>query len=136
LNKIDISKHYSESFSAKINSFKYNALTRFSRYNYVTSSFLFGLVISIALGPCSLSIVLPAILLTIFNAPSPLQGGVLLSTFGLGHSLPVIFLSTLLASARKIISEKTATSGKWVANISGVTFIIIGISLIIYTLGG
>jgi len=86
----------------QLNAVKLTALTRFSAYNYVIGSFLFGLIISIALGPCTLSLVLPAILLTLFTAPSPFHGGFLLFMFGLGHALPVIFLSTLLATARRV----------------------------------
>ena len=113
-----------------------NALTRFSRYNYVTSSFLFGLVISVALGPCSLSIVLPAVLLTILTAPTPIHGGLLLLMFGLGHALPVILLSTLLATARKKISDKISRTGEKLTRIFGVVFLAIGVILVVYALWG
>jgi cytochrome c biogenesis protein CcdA len=111
-------------------------LTRFSKYNYAAGSFMFGVVISLALGPCSLSLVLPAILLTVFSAPTPYHGGLLLLAFGLGHALPVIFLSVLLVTARKAVSEKTATASAWLTKIFGIAFIIIGIVMIGYVLGG
>jgi cytochrome c-type biogenesis protein len=123
-------------FTERVNAAKLNALTRFSAYNYVLGSFLFGLVISIALGPCTLSLVLPAILLTLFTAPSPFHGGFLLFMFGLGHALPVIFLSTLLATARKVASDKITSAGEWLSKIFGSAFIVIGIALITYALGG
>ena len=124
------------SFTERVNALKLNALTRFSRYNYVMGSFLFGVIISIALGPCSLSLVLPAILLTIFTAPTPLHGGLLLLMFGLGHALPVIVLSVLLATARKKVSDRTATAGEWLTRIFGLIFIVIGIVMIAYAVGG
>lgn len=120
----------------RVNALKLNALTRFSRYNYVTGSFLFGIVISLAVGPCSLSLVLPAILLTIFSAPTPFHGGFLLLMFGLGHALPVVFLSTLLATTRKVISEKVARPSEWLTKIFGTAFIAIGLTMISYALGG
>ena len=134
--KIHFTRNASSSFTERINALKLTALTRFSKYNYAAGSFLFGVVISLALGPCSLSLVLPAILLTIFSAPTPYHGGLLLFTFGLGHALPVIFLSVLLATARKAVSKKTAVAGEWLTKIFGIAFIIIGIVMIGYALGG
>ncbi len=44
----------------KTNSIKMGALTRTANYNYAIGAFLFGAVVSLALGPCCLSLVLPA----------------------------------------------------------------------------
>ncbi|MBE3115843.1 sulfite exporter TauE/SafE family protein, partial [Candidatus Bathyarchaeota archaeon] len=120
----------------RVNSLKLNALTRFSKYNYVLSSFLFGLVISVALGPCSLSIVLPAVLLTMFTAPTAFHGGLLLLMFGLGHALPVIFLSTVLATTRKLVSEKITEKGEWLTKGFGIAFLIMGIIIVGYVIVG
>jgi len=134
--KVSLSANASSFFTERINAMKLTALTRFSKYNYAAGSFLFGIVISLALGPCSLSLVLPAILLTIFSAPTPYHGGLLLFTFGLGHALPVIFLSVLLATARKAVSKKTAIAGEWLTKIFGTAFVAIGMVMIGYVLGG
>jgi len=120
----------------RLNAAKLTALTRFSTYNYVIGSFLFGLVISVALGPCTLSLVLPAILLTLFTAPSAFHGGFLLFMFGLGHALPVVFLSVLLATARKVVSNRISKTGELLAKIFGFAFLVIGIVMIAYALGG
>jgi len=136
LGKIGLFANVGSSINERINAMKLNALTRFSKYNYAISSFIFGLVISIALGPCSLSIVLPAILLTMLTAPTPFHGGLLLSMFGLGHALPVILLSTLLATARKAISQKISEKGEWLTKGFGIVFLVIGIIMIGYALGG
>jgi len=124
------------SVTEQVNALRLNALMRFSKYNYAVGSFLFGVVISLALCPCSLSLVLPAILLTLFSAPTPYHGGLLLFAFGLGHALPVIFLSTLLGTARKVVIEKTAKLSEWLTKIFGVAFVVIGIILIVYAIGG
>jgi len=136
LKKTNIAINISNSLNERINALKLNALTGFSKYNYIISSFLFGLVISIALGPCSLSIVLPAILLTILTAPTPLHGGFLLFMFGLGHALPVILLSTLLATARKAISQRISEKGDLLTKGFGIVFLIIGIVMVGFTLRG
>lgn len=134
--KIHFTSNPTSSFTERINVLKLNALTRLSKYNYVAGSFLFGVVISLALGPCSLSLVLPAILLTMFSAPTPFHGGILLFAFGIGHALPVIFLSVLLATARKAVSKKIAVAGEWLTKIFGAAFVVIGMVMIGYVLGG
>lgn len=136
LKKVRLTTKATSSLTERVNALKLNALTRFSTYNDVTGPFLFGVVISLALGPCSLSLVLPAVLLTIFSAPTPFHGGLLLLTFGLGHALPVIFISVLLATARKAVSERIAVAGEWLTKIFGLAFIVIGIAIIAYVLGG
>jgi cytochrome c-type biogenesis protein len=136
LRKIGLATHVGGSINERINALKLNALTRFSKYNYALSSFLFGLVISIALGPCSLSIVMPAILLTMLTAPTPFHGGLLLLVFGLGHALPVILLSTLLATARKAISQKISEKDEWLTKGFGIAFLVIGIVMVGYALEG
>ena len=124
------------SFTERLNALRLNALTRFSRYNYVIGSFLFGVVISIALGPCSLSLVLPAVLLTLFAAPTAVHGGLLLFMFGLGHALPVIGLSVLLATARTAVSAKITAGGELLTRVFGLVFLVIGVIMIVYAFGG
>ena len=120
----------------QVNALRLKAVMSLSKYNYIVGSFLFGVVISLALGPCSLSLVLPAILLTMFSAPTPYHGGLLLFGFGLGHALPVILLSTLLGTARKAVSQKISLAGEWLTKIFGVAFVIIGIVMIYYGIVG
>jgi len=134
--KAGITTGAGKSLNEHVNSLKLTALTRFSKYNYVLSSFLFGLVISVALGPCSLSIVLPAVLLTMFTAPTAFHGGLLLLMFGLGHALPVIFLSTVLATTRKLVSTKITEKGEWLTKGFGIAFLAIGIIIVGYVIVG
>jgi threonine/homoserine/homoserine lactone efflux protein len=75
-------------------------------------------------------------LLTMFTAPTAFHGGFLLFVFGIGHALPVIFLSALLATARRAASDKIAGAGKWVTRIFGIVFVAAGIAIIVYALGG
>lgn len=133
--KINLTNSISSSLNKRVNALKLKALTNFSRYNYAISSFLFGLIISVALGPCSLSIVLSAVMFTMLTAPTPFHGGFLLLMFGLGHALPVILLSTLLATARKAISQKISEKGELLTKIFGTAFIAVGIVMLVYALG-
>lgn len=133
--KVGLTTGTGKSVNERINNLKIIALTRFSKYNYVISAFLFGLVISIALGPCSLSIVLPAVLLTMFTAPTAFHGGLLLLMFGLGHALPVVFLSTLLGTTRKIVSQRITEKAELLTKAFGIIFLIIGIAIVGYVIG-
>jgi cytochrome c biogenesis protein CcdA len=74
--------------------------------------------------------------MTIFTAPTAFHGGFLLFAFGLGHALPVIFLSAAFATARGVASDKLAGAGTWVTRIFGVVFVAVGIAIIVYALGG
>jgi len=135
LSKISWINKINNFLAEKTSAIKYTTFTRVSKSNYALGSFLFGIIISIALGPCSLGLVLPAMLLTIFRAPTPFHGGFLLLFFGLGHSIPVIFLSTLLATARQVATNKLARIGFTLTKIFGVTFLIIGLFMIFYVMG-
>jgi cytochrome c-type biogenesis protein len=136
LSRVGLTLGAGKAVNERVNSLKLNALTRFSKYNYVVSAFVFGLVISVALGPCSLSIVLPAVLLTMFTAPTPFHGGLLLLMFGLGHALPVIFLSALLGTTRKLVSQRITEKGEWLTKGFGIAFLFIGIIIVGYAIRG
>jgi cytochrome c biogenesis protein CcdA len=56
--------------------------------------------------------------------------------FGLGHALPVIILSVVLATARKAASDKIIDAGEWLTKIFGLAFLVIGIVIVIYAIGG
>jgi cytochrome c-type biogenesis protein len=121
----------------RTNAIKMGALARTSGYNYAIGAFLFGIVISLALGPCCLSLVLPAILLTMFAAPTAFHGGLLLLMFGLGHALPVVVLSVLFASARRAVSDKITNSSDLLKKVFGIVFLVIGIVIVVgYGYGG
>ncbi len=126
-----------DTITERTNSVKMGALTRFSGYNYALGSFLFGAVVSLALGPCCLSIVLPAVLMTMFAAPTAFHGGLMLLMFGLGHALPVVVLSVVLATARKTVSNKITNVSNLLKKVFGIAFLVIGLLIIIgYGYGG
>jgi len=119
------------SLAEKSDALKYTVFTRVSEYNYVIGSFMFGVTISVALGPCSLALVLPAMMFTLFSAPTPYHGGLLLLSFGAGHAAPVVVLSTLLAMARDIASDKLAGLGHRFTKLFGLAFVVMGVILIV-----
>jgi len=113
------------------NTLRLNAIRKLEGTNVALNSFLFGVFISIALGPCSLALVLPAVMMTIFNASSPIHGGLQLLAFGLGHSLPVLMLSVLIPQTRYMLSTRLAVIGDRLTKVLGIGLISIGIWIIL-----
>ncbi len=113
------------------NRFKFEALQSLGGKGVVVRSFLFGLVISMALGPCSLALVLPAVMLTLFSAPSPAYGGLQLMAFGLGHGLPVLLLSALITQTRHMFSGRLTSIGARLTQVLGVGLIVMGVWVIL-----
>lgn len=98
--------------------------------NKLMNAFIFGIIISIALGPCSLALVLPAVMMTLFNAPSAFHGGLQLLAFGVGHSLPVLLLSVLVSETRHLLSRSLVKIGGFLNYILGVALTLLGLWLI------
>jgi cytochrome c biogenesis protein CcdA len=71
-----------------------------------------------------------------FTAPTAFHGGLLLLMFGLGHALPVIFLSTVLVTTRKMVSEKITEKGEWLTKGFGIAFLLMGIIIVGYVIVG
>lgn len=105
-------------------------IAKFGTGNKFISAFIFGVVISIALGPCSLALVLPAVMMTLFNAPSAIHGGLQLLVFGLGHSLPVLILGVAVSEARNLVSRKLMRFGGTLNKVVGFGLMLLGLYLI------
>jgi len=58
----------------------------------------------------------------------------LLLMFGLGHALPVILLSTVLTTTRKLITQRISEKGEWLTMGFGVAFLLIEIVIAWYAL--
>lgn len=108
------------------NSVRSGTITRIKSSNELVNAFFFGIVVSIALGPCSLALVLPAIMMTMFNAPTAIHGGLQMLAFGVGHSLPVLVLSLLFSEARHLLGGYLIKIGNILNYILGTGLIILG----------
>jgi len=99
--------------------------------NYIIASIALGLIVSIALGPCSLALVLPVVMASLFSSSSPLNAGLMLAVFGLGHSIPVFVLSVVFASTRSRLTNVFSGTGAKLSKVLGVTFIVLAIYLLV-----
>jgi cytochrome c-type biogenesis protein len=110
-----------------LESFKLSALNKFSKYHYLIGSFALGVVLGLAWAPCSISLIFPVIIMVMAQAATPLYGGTLLFTFGLGHGVPIILISMVFVGVREVISRKFILASMWVRKIFGI--ILIGLSV-------
>lgn len=113
------------------NELRSSLMSRVGGKNDYFNAFIFGIVISFALGPCSLALVLPAVMMTLFNAPSAIHGGLQLLAFGVGHSLPVLFLSVLISQTRYLLSKQLVKVGSVLNYTIGSGLILLGVWLIV-----
>jgi len=93
-------------------------------------SFTLGVVISIALGPCSLAIVLPAIMASLFTAATPFHAGLILAVFGLGHAAPVAVLCVLVTQARTMFASTLIKRGEILSKLIGAGLFVFGLYLL------
>lgn len=131
LEKVEPLQAFIFKISDGSDSIRSGLMSRVGGGNDFISAFVFGVIISVALGPCSLALVLPAVMMTLFNAPSPIYGGFQLLAFGVGHSLPVLFLSVLISQTRYLLSKQLAQVGGILKYVLGAGLFFLGVWLII-----
>ena len=103
------------------------AINKFSKYHYLVGSLALGLVLGLVWGPCSISLIFPVLILVMAQATTPLYGGALLFTFGLGHGIPIILASTALVGVREIADKRFALAGLWFKKIFGIILIAVSV---------
>lgn len=130
-NRIKVLQTFTNHLSDGSNTFRTKLMSQIGGRSDFVSAFMFGVVISIALGPCSLALVLPAVMMTLFNAPSAVHGGLQLLAFGFGHSLPVLILSVLISQTRYLLSRRLTQIGGKLSYLLGAGLVLLGLWLII-----
>ena len=99
------------------------AIEKFSKYHYLIGSFALGIVLGLVWAPCGISLIFPVVIMVMAQATTPLHGGALLFTFGLGHGIPVILSSTALVGASEIVGKKFVLASMWFKKIFGIILI-------------
>ena len=105
------------------------------KYPYLLEAFLISILLGFGCSPCAIPIIFPVALLVMAQSISPIYGGLLLFTFGLGSNAIIIPFCVLSTSARETLSRKLAHTEKWAPKIFGVFFIIVGVITILYYSG-
>lgn len=100
--------------------------------NYVVASFLFGILFALGWAPCATSLIMPAIVYIMAKQTTVLEGGFLLFTFGLGHSVPVVVFSVLSGEIKQKLETKMIKTGDVITKIVAVLMIVLGIVVALF----
>jgi len=109
-----------------------SAMNKFSKHHYLIGSLALGIVLGLVWAPCGIGLIFPVIIMVMAQANTPLYGGALLFTFGLGHSIPVILASTALVGAREIVDKKFVLASMWIKKIFGIILIAVSAWMFLY----
>lgn len=109
-----------------------SAMNKFSKHHYLIASLALGIVLGLVWAPCGIGLIFPVIIMVMAQATTPLYGGALLFTFGLGHGIPVILASTALVGAREIVDKKFVLASMWIKKIFGIILIAVSIWMFLY----
>ena len=104
-----------------------NVMRSIMNRSVVLGGFLLGVFFAIAWAPCAIALVLPVAILMFSHETTVLAGGLLFFSFGLGHGIPVIPMSTVSRSIRGKVGERYIAAGKVLSKAFGVVLIILGI---------
>jgi len=104
---------------------------KLSKKSLLLGAFFLGILFAIGWVPCAVSLVLPVLILVLFQKTSLLTGGVLLFIFGLGHGIPIIPLTMFTKGARARIGNAYISLGKVVEKLFGVAVIVLALLFIL-----
>jgi cytochrome c biogenesis protein CcdA len=105
------------------------------KYPYLLEAFFISIFLGFGCSPCAIPVIFPVALLVMAQSISPIYGGLLLFTFGVGSNAIIIPFCVLSTSARGALTRKLAHTEKWTRKIFGIFFILVGIITILYYSG-
>jgi len=100
---------------------------RINRHSALLGAFALGIFFSLGWAPCAISLVFPVIVWLISQDVSPVQGGMMLFIFGLGHGVPIIPIATFSRSVAGKIGDKYISAGQWITKAFGLAIIAVGL---------
>jgi cytochrome c-type biogenesis protein len=105
------------------------------KYSAFIGAFSLGIFFSLGWAPCAFSLVFPVLIWLTSQNVSPLAGGLMLFTFGLGHGILVIPIATFTRAVGVEIGQKYIDAGKWITKFFGLAVMIIGLVYIVRYFG-
>ena len=102
----------------------------------LVTAFLLGLILGVALGPCTFAYLAPMLAVTFkAGAGSLIFGSILLLVYGIGHCSVIVAAGTSVQFAQRLLNWSAQTSGqKILKRICGVLVILGGVYMIYKTL--
>lgn len=103
-----------------------NLSIKISEQSIFLGAFVLGIFFALGWAPCAISLVLPVLIWMAAQSVSVLIGALLLFTFGIGHGIIVIPLTTASRAMRGRIGERYVKIGRWIPKVFGIAIILIG----------
>jgi len=105
------------------------------KYSAFIGAFSLGVFFSLGWAPCAFSLVFPVLIWLTSQSVTPIAGGLMLFTFGLGHGILIIPIATFTRAVGVEIGQKYIDIGKWITKFFGVVVMIIGLVYLIRYFG-
>lgn len=131
LQKIKLFKIFFKSRNLPKVSFIQKLKDKFLSFPILLSSFLLGILFSLGWAPCTTALTMPAIIYIMAKQTTVLGGGILFFTFGVGHSIPIVIISTLGTGIKEKLQAKMIKAGKIITNTVAIFMIILGVIIIL-----
>lgn len=96
-------------------------------HSTLIGAFTLGVFFALGWAPCAVSLVFPVIIWLMAQDISPIQGGLMLFVFGLGHGVPIIPIAAFSRTAAGRIGDRYITAGRYTTKIFGLAVIIVGL---------
>ncbi|MEI8003638.1 MAG: cytochrome c biogenesis protein [Methanothrix sp.] len=97
------------------------------KHSAFIGAFTLGIFFALGWAPCALSMVLPVLIWLASQNVTPLEGGMMLFIFGIGHGVPIIPIATFSRAVGGRIGEKYVSIGEWTTKFFGLLVIVVGV---------
>ena len=97
------------------------------KHSAFIGAFTLGIFFALGWAPCALSMVLPVLIWLASQNVTPLEGGMMLFIFGIGHGVPIIPIATFSRAVGGRIGEKYVSIGEWTTKFFGLLVILVGV---------
>jgi cytochrome c-type biogenesis protein len=132
---INIFKPLKTEFGGQFKERGINFFGKLSSKSLFLGAFFLGIIFAVGWAPCAISLVLPVFILVMTQKATLLIGGMLLFAFGIGHGLPVIFLTTATRGMKARIGSAYIKAGKIIEKVFAVAIIVIAFLFILRYFG-
>lgn len=100
---------------------------RLFEHSTLIGAFSLGVFFALGWAPCAISLVFPVIIWLMAQNISPIQGGLMLFVFGVGHGVPIIPIATFSRTAAGRIGDRYISTGKYTTKVFGLAVIVVGV---------
>ncbi|MBN1322493.1 MAG: cytochrome c biogenesis protein CcdA [Methanotrichaceae archaeon] len=98
------------------------------KYSALLGAFTLGVFFALGWAPCAVSLVFPVLIWLASQQVAPLVGGLMLFSFGLGHGVPVIPISTFSRKVAGKVGDRYLQAGQYLTAVFSSAVILVGLA--------